>query len=279
MPAISVIIPTYNRAGFLSRAIRSVVAQTLPCAEILIVDDGSTDDTARLVEQLQKESSIPLRYFWQENSGPAAARNLGVDRAAGSLLAFLDSDDHWHREKLECQWSVLQHHPHILVAHTREKWLRRGLHLNQKNRHLAPTGHIFSLCLQLCAVGMSTVMVRRELFAVIGLFDPTFPCCEDYDFWLRASCRFPFLLVDRPLTIKEGGRADQVSVQYRVGMDRYRIRAMSNLLASSILNDEQRVQTCAELRKKCRVYGQGCIKHGRPAEGEAYLRLADEYEN
>lgn len=274
---ISVIIPTYNRVHFLQRAIHSVSRQTVSCREIVVVDDGSTDATAQMVSAMQQECTIELRYFWKKNSGPAGARNFGIAQAKGDLLAFLDSDDHWHRKKLEIQGAALRQNPHLLVSHTREKWLRRGLHLNQKNKHLVGQGDIFVQSLQLCAVGMSTVMVRRELFDLIGLFDPELPCCEDYDFWLRASCRFPFLLIEQALTTKEGGRDDQVSVQHRVGMDRYRIHALRRLLESDLLTSEQRSITVLELQKKCNVYGRGCIKHGRVEEGAEYLSLATRF--
>ncbi|MBU4395412.1 MAG: glycosyltransferase family 2 protein, partial [Proteobacteria bacterium] len=92
---MSVIIPTYNREKFLGRAIRSVLCQTIACSEILVIDDGSTDQTVALVASLREHSAIPIYFFYQENMGPAAARNLGILRAQSELVAFLDSDDHW----------------------------------------------------------------------------------------------------------------------------------------------------------------------------------------
>jgi glycosyltransferase involved in cell wall biosynthesis len=273
MTTISVIIPTCNREGFIGRALRSVVRQTLACSEILVIDDGSTDQTKSLVDAFREQSSIPIYYFWQENQGPAAARNLGLNHARSEFIAFLDSDDHWRKDKLACQFEVMQRHPDYLISHTREQWRRRGAHLNQKRKHLPRHGDIFAHCLQLCAVGMSTAMARRELFARVGLFSPDLPCCEDYDLWLRASALFPFLLIDQPLTIKEGGREDQVSFQHRVGMDRLRIQAIARLLDGSLLTREQAELARQELRKKCRVYGLGCIKHGREEEGAAYLDM------
>ncbi len=122
----------------------------------------------------------------------------------------------------------------------------------------------------MCMVSMSTVIGPvRELFDHIGCFDEKLPCCEDYDFWLRASLRYPFLLVDQPLTFKEGGREDQVSVIYRIGMDRFRIQSIVNLLEKKVLSEEQRDAAQKELRKKCRIYGAGCIKWGKRGGGEA----------
>jgi hypothetical protein len=102
-------------------------------------------------------------------------------------------------------------------------------------------------------------------------------CCEDYDFWLRVSCRFPFLLVDKPLTTKEGGREDQVSSIYRVGMDRFRIDSLKRLLDSQILTAKQFVLAFAEFEKKIRVFGNGCLKHDNKITGNRYLDFIPVY--
>ena len=266
---VSVIIPTYNRGPLLEKAVDSVLAQSYDNYEIIVIDDGSTDDTrARLANYNSK-----VRYIYQENSGPAAARNKGIKEAQCSLLAFLDSDDWFSPQKLETQLDRMQKEPHYLISHTDEIWYRRGKLLNQKKKHHKPGGYIFERCLELCAVSMSTVMVRRELFDSIGVFDETLPCCEDYDFWLRASIRHPFLKIDEPLTSKDGGRPDEVSVQHRVGMDKYRIASICNILKKEPLSTEQMLLAKKELMFKARVYGNGCIKHGRQKEGQYYLDM------
>jgi hypothetical protein len=133
---------------------------------------------------------------------------------------------------------------------------------------------IFERCLPLCCVSLSTVVARRELFDEVGPFDESLPCCEDYEMWLRVSARHPFLLVDRPLTLKDGGRPDQISRIYRVGMDRFRIRALLKILEEPVLlADGQRESALRELGRKCRIYGEGCIRHGREEEGRYYLGL------
>ncbi|MCL7488804.1 MAG: glycosyltransferase family 2 protein [Desulfobulbaceae bacterium] len=273
---LSVIIPTYNRRSFLEQAIRSVLDQSQPCDELIVVDDGSTDTTKGLVRGMAERSAIPVRYLYQENRGAAAARNLGIREAAGDLICFLDSDDRFVAHKLAVQKRVLEE-SNCLVSHTGEKWLRRGRHLNQKRRHQPPDGYIFAACLRMCVVGMSTVLARRELFQRYGMFDQSLPCCEDYDFWLRVSCREQFRLVPQPLTIKNGGRDDQLSVIHRRGMDRFRIRALVNLLDRGVLNSGQYSQAVQELRRKCAIYGNGCIKHGRIEEGRKYLAMPEKY--
>ncbi len=275
MQSVSVIIPTYNRAKYLQRAMLSVCLQKNFKGEIIIVDDGSTDSTKEVVEGMK--CSFPIIYRYIENCGPAGARNFGVELSSYQFLAFLDSDDHWKKNKLTKQLSLMEQNPIYNICHTGEKWLRKGEHLNQKNIHIPRHGDIFDHCLRLCAVGMSTVLMKRWLFEEVGGFDVSLPCCEDYDLWLRISCKYPFLLVPDPLTIKEGGRADQVSSKHRIGMDKYRIYAILKLLDEKVLNHEQHSKAIIMLNKKCQVYGKGCIKHGRIDEGEYYLGVADKY--
>ncbi|MBE0583358.1 MAG: glycosyltransferase family 2 protein [Desulfofustis sp.] len=272
---ISVIIPTHNRADRLDTALRSVLEQTLLPAEILVIDDGSIDDTEHRVAVLGRTAAVHLVYLRQPNRGPAAARNLGIARASFDLLAFLDSDDCWQPRKLEIQAHALRSSPSYLVSHTREIWYKRGRPINQKKRHCPPHGFIFDQCLSLCCVGMSTVMAHRSLFHEVGMFDEALPCCEDYDLWLRVAASRPFLLVDLPLTVKHGGRPDQVSVTYRQRMDRFRIQALAKQLGISRLTTVQRLQLGRELIRKCGIYGTGCGKHGRPEEERHYQQLAD----
>lgn len=275
---ISVIIPTCNRAPFLDKAIRSVLAQQLPCAELIVVDDGSIDDTKAVVLQLTTHANVPVRLLHQENRGASAARNLGIRAAQGTLLAFLDSDDWWLPQKLAVQAAAMAAHPGVLISHSRELWYRGGQRVNQKKKHDPPHGAVFSASLGMCVVGMSTVMARRELFARYGFFDETLPCCEDYDLWLRVGCREPFLRVPEALTCKEGGRPDQLSAIHRLGMDTFRIRSLCNLLDGGRLDSGQRREAVAELARKCAIYSQGCVKHGRPEEGAHYQALAARYQ-
>ena len=250
--SVSIIIPTYNREKYLSKAIDSVLAQTYPYYELIVVDDGSDDNTAELINKYGSD----IVYIRQENKGPAAARNTGVQAARFNLLAFLDSDDFFTENKLEVQVRAMQENQACI-------------------RHKKGDGDIFIQSLELCAVGMSTVMLHRKIFDRFGLFDEDYPCCEDYEFWLRVSARQKFLLIDQALTIKDGGRDDQLSRIYRVGMDKFRIRAIMKLLQSVALTEEQRESAMAELQRKCHIYGRGCIKHGRKNEGWYYLGLPE----
>ncbi len=274
MHPVTVVIPTYNRSGILKTALDSVLNQTWQDFELMVVDDGSTDNTAAMIAENYAKR---VRYIYQENRGAAAARNTGIKAATHDLVAFLDSDDQFDKRKLELQVAAMLQEPQYLVSHTQEIWFRRGKFLNQKKKHRKESGYIFERCLELCAVGMSTIMARKSLFDEVGLFDEGMPCCEDYDLWLRASVKHQFLLVDQPLTIKDGGRPDQLSCLHRVGMDRYRINSIHNLLNTEKLKSEQRELAVRELVKKCTIYGNGCLKHGREREGNKYLQLAETF--
>ena len=268
---ISVIIPTYNRGQRLKKAIDSVLAQSHQDFELIVVDDGSEDNTDELIGNYNSD----IVYIRQENRGPAAARNRGIEKARYNILAFLDSDDWFAENKLAIQIKAMGQKPSCLISHTNEIWYRNGRILNQKRKHKKNSGDIFKQSLELCAVGMSTVMMHREVFERYGLFDEDLPCCEDYDLWLRVSAEQDFLLVEEPLTLKDGGRDDQVSTIYRTGMDKFRIQAIMKILVSGRLTEEQAGIARRELERKCRIYGTGCIKHGRIEEGQYYLNLPE----
>ncbi len=251
--------------------------QHLSPLEIIVVDDGSTDTTSDFMADFITRSNIETVYLQQPNRGPAAARNRGLEAAKGLFLAFLDSDDQWHEDKLALQSRAMLAAPKYLISHTRERWLRNNRHLNQKKHHIPAHGYIFQQSLRLCCVGMSTVMARRELFSRYGKFDETLCCCEDYDLWLRVSLLEPFLLVDKAMTIKHGGRPDQVSTHFRQGMDRFRIQALAKLLRTSSISAGHADDAQAEMLRRCTIYGNGCLKHGKQVEAAYYFELAKKY--
>ena len=253
--AISVVIPTQNRRELISRAIDSVRAQTRPAGEIIVVDDGSTDDTARFVAETYPD----VRVLRQENRGVSAARNAGIRAAEGELIAFLDSDDEWLPRKLERQIQAMETSPGALFCHTNEIWVRNGRRVNPMKKHEKFGGRIFEKALPLCVISPSSVLVDRLLFDEVGLFDESLPACEDYDLWLRVCARFPVLFVDEPLIVKHGGHEDQLSRRHW-GMDRFRIQALRKILAERDLPDGYRRAAEAMLAQKLEIFSRGARK-------------------
>ncbi|MBW1742394.1 MAG: glycosyltransferase [Deltaproteobacteria bacterium] len=267
MATVSVIIPTYNRAWALNEAIESVMAQDYHDFEIVVVDDGSTDNTSEILQAFPE-----IHVVRQDTQGVSAARNAGIERASGDLIAFLDSDDLWLPAKLSTQVAFFDSHPDALICQTEETWVRNGLRVNPKKRHKKFSGMIFERSLELCIVSPSAVMMKSLLFDEVGGFDETLPVCEDYDLWLRIACRFPIYLIDVPLVIKRGGHPDQLS--RKRGIDRYRIQALKKTLESGLLSPGQCDAAVAALQEKCAIYAAGCTKRGRVAEAEEYMQVS-----
>ena len=271
LPEISVIITTFNRAAMVTEAVESVLAQEMTDFELIVVDDGSTDET----EERLSIFGSRLKYHQQENAGVSAARNRGLEFSTAPLVAFLDSDDLWLPAKVQVQHNYMMEHPEVHLCQTEEIWWRNGRRVNPKKHHRKPSGDIFCRSLDLCLVSPSAVMMRRELFEKVGYFDEDLPAAEDYDLWLRVSVAYAVPLLPDPLVIKRGGHSDQLSA--RSGIDRYRIKALEKLLKCGNLSTEQYIWAWKVLRRKCEIYGQGCLKRGKVHEGERYLSLPNEY--
>lgn len=264
MVETSVIIPTYNRLSFLTEAVESVLAQSCQFFELIIVDDGSTDETADFVRKVAGN----VRYLSQSNRGPSAARNRGIAAAKGRFITFLDSDDLWHPDKLGIQVDFMNAHPEAMVCYTDEIWIRRGVRVNPRQKHRKHSGWIFEHCLPLCIVSPSSVLMRRGFFETVGLFDEALPSCEDYDLWLRASLRFPFHFIGTKLITKRGGHADQLSARW--GLDVYRVQALQKLLEEDLLTSRQKELVRLKIREKCQILEQGFLKRGKHSEAQHF---------
>ena len=265
-PLVSVIIPTYNRGWCLMASIDSVLSQTFTDYELIVVDDGSTDDT---LKQLSRYDQITV--ITQSNHGVSAARNKGISLSRGELITFLDSDDLWLPGKLTAQVRLFNQNPDAMICQTQEILIRNGKRIYPKNRHLKASGYFFERSLGLCLVSPSAVMIKREIFNEVGLFDERLPACEDYDLWLRIGARRPIFLIDEPLVVKKGGHADQLSSQ--PGLDKYRIQSILKLLESGILSQKQRKAAADVLQKKCDIVASGCQKRGKIEEMRFYRDL------
>jgi len=269
-PFFSIIIPTYNRAGFLKPCLESVLSQDDPDFELVIIDDGSTDQTAAIIAGLGDQR---VKYLRQENKGPASARNLGLTQARSKFICFLDSDDRFRQNKLAVTRQFIQKHPEYKIFHTEEIWYRDGRLLPQKNAHKKPSGWVFENAANICSISISTAAIHREVFNAVAGFDEAFPACEDYDFWLRATAKFPIFLIPEVLTIKEGGHPDQQSKKY-VAMDRFRIQALLKILESGGLTGEQRRIAGLSLQAKCRIMALGARNRGSRENALYYERLS-----
>lgn len=264
------IIPTYNRKKFLKKSITSVLEQTYDNFELIVVDDGSSDGTDLLMTQFKDKR---IRFIRQRNRGVSAARNAAVQAANGDFYAFLDSDDRWKKEKLENPAEYIQKFPKISIFHTEEIWYRSGKLLNQKKKHKKPTGFVYTKALALCVISISTAVVKKQVFEKVGMFDETFEACEDYDFWLRAANEYEVKLIPETLTIKDGGRGDQLSSGVW-GLDRFRIKALKKMLDSGDLTPKNFEVTLTEFRKKCKIFAQGAKKRDKIEEAEFYIKLS-----
>ena len=262
-PRISVIIPTFNRAHLLPRSIDSLLSQTFSAHSVVIVDDGSTDGTENLVCEKYPE----ITYLKQNNHGVSAARNAGIAATSDEWLAFLDSDDEWLPEKLQCQMDALEAEPEMMVCHTDEIWIRNGKHVNPMKKHNKHGGWIFDKCLPLCCISPSSVIIHRSVLDEIGFFDQSLPACEDYDLWLRVASSYPVLYISEKLVVKHGGHQDQLSEKYW-GMDRFRIQALEKIILSGNLIDENLNNAKQMLREKTIIFSTGARKRGRTAEAE-----------
>ncbi len=272
--SISVVITTYNRLGLVGRAVQSVLNQSRQPDEIILVDDGSTDSTEKVIPQ-----TFPsIQYIQQKNRGISQARNRGISRSSGDWIAFLDSDDEWLPDKLKKQSNALKKKPEYRICYTNEIWIRRGVRVNPKKIHQKFSGDIFNKCLPLCIISPSSVMIHRSLFDEYGGFDPSLPVCEDYDLWLRLCAFLPVLYVKEQLIIKYGGHPDQLSQKYW-GMDRYRIAALEKIIKNSRLDDQKRMAATEMLLNKINIYLTGARKHQKENDVLLYGQKQKRYKS
>ncbi|MFK7862822.1 MAG: glycosyltransferase family 2 protein [Pseudohongiellaceae bacterium] len=258
LDTVSVVIPSYNREHTLARALDSVMAQTWAVDEILVVDDGSTDNTESLVNTYYPT----VRYIYQPNCGVSSARNKGIRLSKSHWIALLDSDDEWHKEKLELQFRALDKEREHRLVHTDEVWFRNGKQVNKTQRYRKRGGRLFEDCLELCAISPSSVLIEKTLLLEVGGFDEKLPACEDYDLWLKICCEHPTLCVNKPLLNKFGGASDQLSTIHW-GLDRFRVAALNRFLCSERaeqLSQAEMNSAKLVLRKKCNILVNGALK-------------------
>ncbi len=242
---ITVVIPTYNRYTLLKRAITSLYSQSCQPKEIIIVDDGSTDDTKQIQNDFPE-----IIYIYQENRGVSAARNRGVKNASCEWIAFLDSDDEFHTEKLQKQIEFHQKNPDILMSYTAEKWVRNGKEVKVPKKYQKIGKNIFAENVEYCNIAPSSVMLHKKVFQSIGMFDETLWACEDYELWLRILMHFEVGLINEKLIIKHAGHENQLG--FSKGLETLRIQALEKLITrcKDVAKKQLLQQTLEKKQKK-----------------------------
>jgi len=278
-PRVSIIIPTYNRAHLIVECLESVLSQTYGDYEVIVVDDGSTDNT----EDVIKPYLDRIRYIKQENKGNAGARNSGIDLAKGEILAFNDSDDLWFPDKLEKQVDYLDKHSEVDmvcgngVFFGNHKLEGKNVVPEKRSVPLERNGVTLSDIFMKSSLRTPTMVVRRKVFDVVGGFDPDFKVCVDLDFAFRVLMQFSVAFMNEPLfkLRKHDGHVGGDSERRTL----YNIKAIEKLLtnypeARDIIGEEN-----INRRLAYRYYRLGNItrKKGRKEEARKAYKKALSY--
>ena len=194
--SVSVVVPTYNCAHFVTQAVESVLAQTVRVSEIIVVDDGSNDDTAERLLPFQGQ----VRYVRQKNAGVSAARNMGVGLASGAIVAFLDADDVWHPRKIELQLQVFDRHPHLDLIGTRSFDWPTARFPDLIDSSLPISNVTWEQLVVRNRLTTSSILVQRKTLLRAGSFDTGLQGPEDRDLWLRVAERGRIANLELPLT-------------------------------------------------------------------------------
>jgi glycosyltransferase involved in cell wall biosynthesis len=260
-PLVSVIIPTYNREQYLRKALDSVLAQTYQRFEIIVVDDGSTDNT-RTMLSAYKES---VRYVYQENQGISKARNTGIRNSHGDCIAFLDSDDYWLPEKTELQVALLQKHPEYGMVASRCSSVRLDGSFREKNRP-GTSGWVLENLFQANFIRTSAAIIRKECFHEVGLFDEELKECEEYDLWLRMASQYPIGFINKSLAVyvdnAEGVSTDSLSGRL------YRLKVLEKAYLKRKIPPKMYRNRIANT---CHYIGRHYLAKGQKENGRNYL--------
>jgi glycosyltransferase involved in cell wall biosynthesis len=256
---VGVVIPVKDRKDQLLRAVDSVLSQTYKNISLVIVDDGSQIDFSEIEAYVRVKGHNWIR---SSGRGVAAARNCGASLLGNvQYLAFLDSDDEWLPNKLECQMQFLGTNGDYRISQTNEIWIRNGVQLKSSLQHGLAQGFDFARCIERCSIGPSSVVIQRELFREMGGFDEAFVACEDYELWLRISANEKIHLHPEALIRKYAGHSDQLSHQILV-LDRLRLFALLKFRCLGLGTREQRVLVDGAIREKISFLASGARRRG-----------------
>ena len=265
LDTISVIIPTLNRCKLLKRALSSVLTQTVKPDEVIVIDNGSSDQTDIMVS-----SSFPtIKYLVEKKKGVSAARNRGISFAQSNWIALLDSDDTWKPNKIEKQLQFANKNKGLRLIHTNEIWYRNGKLLNQMKKHQKSGGNIFEKLLELCCVSPSSSIIQKNVFNDYGFFDEKLEVCEDYDMWVRITAKEEIGYLSEPMVFKYGGHEDQLSKKFW-GMDRFRIKSLEKNIENDWFSKEQIKTVYKKLIEKLIIVSTGAKKRGNQEAFQKY---------
>ena len=198
LPLVSIILPSYNCAAFLPHSIGTILSQTYNSYEIIVIDDGSTDNTKEVLYPFMQR----IKYIrLEQNKGLPTARNIGIRSAQGKYIAFIDADDLWLPEKLQTDIEYFETHPEVSMVYSKHINIdEKGDDLNGNTKKQLPSGNIFTqLFSEQNFIITSSVVVRKEVFETTGLFDEQLFNCQDWDMWLRIAFHFKVAGINKPL--------------------------------------------------------------------------------
>lgn len=198
MVKASIVIPTYNRADFIQQTIQSVLDQTYKDFEIIIIDDGSKDNTKQIVEDCIKKTPDKISYFFQENKGVSAARNFGIDKSKGEFIVFLDSDDVLLPNCFELQRKAFDENPYTGLVYGKRSLIDKEGNIIKKDfsNKKFKSGYIFDDLLFGSCMVPCTVMVKRDCLKTVGYYDESISGGEDWELYLRICKKYPVIFID-----------------------------------------------------------------------------------
>jgi len=264
---ITAIIPTFNRAILIKDALYSVLNQTYRVDEIIVVDDGSTDDTQESLKKFHNINVIKTR-----NMGVSHARNIGIKDAKNDWIAFLDSDDIWLEDKIQKQVNLHKHDKNIMFSHTNERWLRDGKKIKYPRTLAKSSGYCFLQNISTCKIAASSVMIHKKVFDDVGYFDEKMRVCEDYDMWLKISSKYEIGLIKEELIIKKAGHKQLSNDIFAI--DRYHVYSLQKFLDTKFKDEIKN-----EITKKCNILIKGALKHNNKEILNKYLKVIRDIQN
>jgi len=200
MPQISVVIPVYNGEKTIEESIASVLAQTFTDFELIIINDGSQDNTPNIVQQIiQQTIDSRIKLYSYPNRGLATSRNRGITKAQGEYISFLDADDLWTKDKLASQYEALQTHPQAAVAYSGTDWIDEFGNFLKHSSPPSISGNIYGVLLLSNIVGSgSNALIKKEALLITSNFDESLKASEDWDFLIRLAAKYEFVRIDAP---------------------------------------------------------------------------------